>query len=326
MRGGCLVPPSSTFPQAPHVIPDGRLSRVRLATMTLPARPSQWGGGSSARSHTPRTTRFATPLIRALPLSTRLRLCVLWWCPSLIVMAESPFTLLRCYLAGVPCLVLWVALPTHPRYYGLMRQTKTLPPPSVVPPSVGLCRLSQVPAGPWPFPALSPRLFPQMPGPIPRRFPWCILPFLPRGHRPSPRWNRLGTPQYPYSDFRTGMISGLQSFADVQASGFARHPGRSYRNGSVDPLGSRGFYVRASDGLLPPRPSDMLAVRIGQLTAWGLTPHKTRGLAGRSSNEHPVWRSHGQEAKRGETGGHRIPWNCETIGSFLLPCAPPGCP
>jgi hypothetical protein len=207
-----------------------------------------------------------------------------------------------------------------------MRQTTTLPPPSVVPPSVGLCRLSQVPAGPWPFPALSPRFFPRMRGPIPRRFPWCTHPFLPRGHRPSPRWNRLGTPQDPYSDFRTGMISGLQSFAYIQASGFARHPGRSYRNGSVDPLGSRGFYVRASDGLLPPRPSDMLAVRIGQLTAWGLTPHKMRGLARRSSNEHPVWRSHSQEAKKGETGEQRIPWNCEAMGSLLFPCAPSGCP
>jgi len=30
---------------------------------------------------------------------------------------------------------------------------------------------------------------------------------------------------------------------------------------------------KSPDGLLPPRPSDMLAVRIGQLTAWGLTPH-----------------------------------------------------
>ena len=88
------------------------------------------------------------------------------------------------------------------------------------------------PAGRWWFPALSPRIFPQMLGPIPRRFPWCIRPLLPRGHRPSPRWNRLGTPQYPYSDFRTGMILGLQSFADVHASGFARHPGRSYRSGS----------------------------------------------------------------------------------------------
>ena len=164
-----------------------------------------------------------------------------------------------------------------------------------------------------------------MHGPIPRRFPWCTHPFLPTRQRPSPRWNRLGTPQYPYSDFRTGMISGLQSFADVQASGFARHPGRSYRSGSVDPLGSRGFYVRASDGLLPPRPSDMLAVRIGQLTAWGLTPHKMRGLAGRSSNEHPVWRSHGQEAQRGEKGGHRLTRHCEVIGALLLPCVPPDC-
>jgi hypothetical protein len=29
-----------------------------------------------------------------------------------------------------------------------------------------------------------------------------------------------------------------------------------------------------------------------------------------------VWRSHGQEAKRGEASGHRIPWNCEAIGPF----------
>jgi hypothetical protein len=43
-----------------------------------------------------------------------------------------------------------------------------------------------------------------------------------------------------------------------------------------------------------------------------------RGLAGRSSNEHPVWRSHGQEAKRGETGGQRIPWHGEAMGLFLL--------
>src|SRR5215831_15017538 len=42
-----------------------------------------------------------------------------------------------------------------------------------------------------------------------------------------------------------------------------------------------------------------------------------------ASNEHPVWRSHGQEAKRGETGGQRIPWHGEAMGSLLLPCAPP---
>jgi hypothetical protein len=32
------------------------------------------------------------------------------------------------------------------------------------------------------------------------------------------------------------------------------------------------------------------------------------------------------KAKRGEAGGHRIPWNCQAIGSFLLRCASPGCP
>jgi hypothetical protein len=41
---------------------------------------------------------------------------------------------------------------------------------------------------------------------------------------------------------------------------------------------------------------------------------------------HPVWRSHCQEAKRGETGGQRIPWHSEAIGSFLLPGEPLGCP
>jgi len=28
----------------------------------------------------------------------------------------------------------------------------------------------------------------------------------------------------------------------------------------------------------------------------------------------------------GQTGGHRIPWNGEVMGSLLFPCAPPGGP
>ena len=38
------------------------------------------------------------------------------------------------------------------------------------------------------------------------------------------------------------------------------------------PQGGRGFYVRAELVSLPPRASDMLAVRIDQLTARGLAP------------------------------------------------------
>src|SRR6266567_4268103 len=33
-----------------------------------------------------------------------------------------------------------------------------------------------------------------------------------------------------------------------------------------------------------------------------------------------LWRGQGQEAKRGEAGGHRITRHCEAIASFFLPC------
>ena len=79
-------------------------------------------------------------------------------------------------------------------------------------------------------------------------------------------------------------ISGLQSFTDVQASRFARHPGRSHRRAPPDAQGGRGFYVRAPHRSLPPRAPDMLAVRIEQLTAWGLSPHQIRSLVGCSPN------------------------------------------
>jgi hypothetical protein len=44
----------------------------------------------------------------------------------------------------------------------------------------------------------------------------------------------------------------------------------------------------------------------------------------KSFNELPVWRSHDQEAKRGETGGQRVLWHGEAMGLFLLPCASTG--
>jgi hypothetical protein len=73
-------------------------------------------------------------------------------------------------------------------------------------------------------------------------------------------------------------ISRLQSCTHVQARRFAHYPGRSYRYGF--PYGSHGFSVRASRKSLPPYASDMLPVRIGQLTGWGLAPHEMCSLAG----------------------------------------------
>ena len=138
-----------------------------------------------------------------------------------------------------------------------------LPPlePSAFALGASLCRMLRGPAGRRSFPALSPQIFPQMLGPLPRRFSWCTCPLLPRRPRPLPTWERLGnTHTCRTATSVRGSFSGLQTFAHVQASGFARHPGRSYRSGSFVPPGSRGFYVRAHDGLLPPRPSDMLDV------------------------------------------------------------------
>jgi hypothetical protein len=48
---------------------------------------------------------------------------------------------------------------------------------------------------------------------------------------------------------------------------------------------SRGFYVRAYHGSLPPRAPDMLTVRFGQLMVKGLSPLKIRSLVGCSPND-----------------------------------------
>ena len=122
------------------------------------------------------------------------------------------------------------ALPRLCRSYGLMRRTEILPRPRVPPCASGLCRLLRSPAGSRSFPALSPRIFPRVPGPLPRRSPWCVYSFLPMGHRPSPfpKWVGMSQNVRTTTSVRR-LFSGLQSFTHVQAPGFARHPGRSHR-------------------------------------------------------------------------------------------------
>jgi hypothetical protein len=81
------------------------------------------------------------------------------------------------------------------------------------------------------LPYVTLRIFPCVLGPLPRQLVWCIYPLLPTRHRPSPRSERVGASQSPYSDFSTAPFSRLQSFLHVQAHRFARHPDRSYRYG-----------------------------------------------------------------------------------------------
>jgi hypothetical protein len=227
--------PSSTIAHvsvSPPLIPDGRLSRVRLAAAAYPQRtfptipklkrslvytPSMIGYTSSS---TP------SEVVTDTWLSVQTVFPV--WRPPL---TESPFTCGRCYPpSGRPLESPQRALPLLHRSYGLMRQTTPLPPSSV---SLRQwvcagCRKSLLGHGP------SRRC-------LRESFPRCLDPYPGGSSGANARYfpediglRHVGTGSAlhsnPYSDFRTGDLTGLQSFAHVQASGFARHPGRSHRS------------------------------------------------------------------------------------------------
>jgi hypothetical protein len=142
--------------------------------------------------------------------------------------------------------------------------------------SMGLCRLSPVPAGYWTFPVLSPQFFPWVSGPLPRWASMVLSPVPSHGNigllqpltgSTFPQLSRKATS-------RGASFSGLQSFRYVQTPTFARHPGRSYPSLL---LSSCDFYIRASHDSLPHHAPDMLNARIGQLTFGDL--HPTRSVA-----------------------------------------------
>jgi len=146
------------------------------------------------------------------------------------------------------------------------------------------CRLRLAPAGERTFPTLSLWILLWMPGPLPRWPPRCTCSFLPSGHRPSPCYYGVGDQRNPYRDFRTGNISGLQSFTHVLASAFASPPDRSHRRASVCSWAAGALTSGHTSESLPTQSPDLLTVRIEQLTVWGLAPHNIHSLVGYSSN------------------------------------------
>ena len=155
--------------------------------------------------------------------------------------------------------------------------------------------MSPVPAGCWPFPTLSLPVFPWMLGPIPRRLPRCLCPFLPRGLRPSPRFDGVGSPQFTrtatsvretfFGAAGIPLCSGLQVCS----------PPRSLRPIPPSSYGRRGFYFRASYSSLPLHTSDMLTARIGQLAVGDSHPIRLaerywrKMLSSRSQRGNIVW-------------------------------------
>jgi hypothetical protein len=180
----------------------------------------------------PTMVQFCCPLVPTLP-RTDAQLCV--W---------GPLEVIRTTECPEPLCLGWV-LPTNQGDSEVTSEGVTPPsqllrahasdhgPPhaSVVPRWWGLCRLSRVPAGPWPFPTLS---LPSVCGcsdPYPAVFVRCSCPFLLRRQRPHVTGNTFGTREDPCEATSTGSgISGLQSFADLRAPTLARPPGRSHRS------------------------------------------------------------------------------------------------
>ncbi len=116
--------------------------------------------------------------------------------------------------------------------------------------------------------------------PYPGGFLWCIYPFLPIETSDSPPVRTMSAfPQHPAQRLRCRtLISGLQSFTNVQTSSFARHSGRSHHTTQCS-YSSRDFYIRSYHSLLPPCAPDILSVRTGQLTAGDFHPIKPTALS-----------------------------------------------
>ena len=117
------------------------------------------------------------------------------------------------------------------------------PNASVFPCTLGLCRLSPVPAGRRPFPTLSLQSLCRRLDPYPVASLRCLCPFLPEGRRPHLREHRFGTLNRRRNATSTAeLISGLQSFHYVQAPILARPSGCTH-HWTVTIQGGRAVYT-----------------------------------------------------------------------------------
>jgi hypothetical protein len=172
MQGGCLVPPWSTFPQAPLVIPHGRISRVRLATWAFPTGPSHDNGSFNADASPP-LAPMVYPRARHLTAVTSLSGSTSWAVP---LACPSPGREPLCPPPGVPwCGVLagitseGMTLPSS-----LLRaQASDQTPPAAFgrPSDHGSVPGVVRPCGQMARPGVLSAVLGEVPGPLPRRVP-----------------------------------------------------------------------------------------------------------------------------------------------------------
>ena len=200
----------------------------------------------------PAPLRFADGTRHGAHNPTLIRLSVrerLQPCPP---SAQIPFAHRRCYLGRGD-----VSHHLRGRYPSFIAPTGSCARPNPsrrlwsMPRSAGLGRLPSAPAGRWPFPTLSLQSLRRCLDPYPEVSPWCTCSLLPRRQRPHPDSDGFGTPHCPGNATSTGThISGLQSFANVQAPTLASPPGCTHRRSPRAP-GRPGRLHHASPGWLP---------------------------------------------------------------------------
>ena len=167
------------------------------------------------------------------------------------------------------------ALPFLRRSYRLMRQTKTLPSPRFL----GLSeRSSQVVVSPcWEMalPDVISTICVESPGPIPRRVPsGANTRFFPEDIGLTLRGRSLARETTPCITTSQGtLISGLQSFTNVQAPQLARPPGCSHR---WHRQGGQALYTTQDLRRYRTQVVASLRTRIGQLVRRDFHPQDCR--------------------------------------------------
>ena len=197
-----------TFPQAPLFIPDGRISRVRLATMAFP---------HTAFPTWPKLKCWLTyaPHHIGLLFGSCCKFCyppysgTAPWGGFLPTppCAESPFAQNQALPAFATMSCIMSDGVTHPSSLILAHAPDQIPPAVFdLTITTGLCRLSPVPAGRWSFPTLSPQSLYSCLDPYPVASLRCFYPFLPKELRPHHRKKWFGTPNIiPAMQFQQGM-------------------------------------------------------------------------------------------------------------------------
>ena len=142
------------------------------------------------------------------------------------------------------------------------------------PSTSSLCRLPSAPAGPWPFPTLSPRSLYRCLDPYPVVSFRCPCSFLPGWLRPHVRVKTFDTQETPCLAASTGeTFSGLQSFVYLQAPMLARPPSCTYRCVST---GQSGRLHHASRGSLPIPGCGIATCSTRATNTAGLSPARSR--------------------------------------------------